>query len=196
MSEAAMEVLRRYRWPGNVRELQNIVEQAIWFADRQIIDVGHLPSTVRTAGEMLLPRRERRRQVADDLYDALVSGGYSFWEHIHPIFLDRHITTHDIKELVIRGLRTTQGNYRVLLKLFGMAPADYKRFHNFLMAHDCKVDYRSFRQGTPEPARPARVLLPPLPASVSADAPAVPVRLDTPFERTAVHAPDAGSHVV
>ena len=30
------------------------------------------------------------------------------------------------------------------------------------MAHGCKVDYRSFRQGTPEPARAPRVLLPPL----------------------------------
>ena len=97
--------------------------------------------------------RERRRQTADDLYDALVTGGYSFWEHIHPIFLSRDITRHDIRELVVRGLRTTHGNYRGLLRLFGIPTHDYKRFHNFLMAHGCKVDYRSFRQGTPEPAR-------------------------------------------
>jgi DNA-binding NtrC family response regulator len=162
MSDAAMEVLQRYRWPGNVRELQNIVEQAIWFADRAIIDVGHLPASVRLMGEALLPRRERRRQVADDLYDAVVSGGYSFWEHIYPIFLDRGITRHDMRELIVRGLRTTHGNYRSLLRLFGIPPADYKRLHNFLMAHDCKVDYRSFRHGIPEPARPGQMLLPPL----------------------------------
>jgi DNA-binding NtrC family response regulator len=162
ISDDAMQVLHRYRWPGNVRELQNVIEQAMWSADREIIDVGHLPATVRTAGEALLPSRERRRQVADDLYDALVSGGYSFWEHIHPIFLDRDITRHDIRELLIRGLRTTHGNYRSLLRLFGVPHSDYKRFHNFLMAHGCKVDYRTFRQGTPEPARLPRVLLPPL----------------------------------
>jgi transcriptional regulator with PAS, ATPase and Fis domain len=168
MSDAAMDVLQQYRWPGNVRELQNIVEQAIWFADRAIIDVGHLPGSVRLMGEALLPRRERRRQVADDLYDALVCGGYSFWEHIYPIFLDRGITRHDIKELMVRGLRTTHGNYRSLLRLFGILPADYKRLHNFLMAHDCKVDYRSFRHGIPEPARPGPVLLPPLHAASTA----------------------------
>jgi transcriptional regulator with PAS, ATPase and Fis domain len=162
ISEEAMQVLQRYRWPGNVRELQNVVEQAIWFAERDMIDVGHLPRSVRTANETLLPQRERRRQVADDLYDALVSGGYSFWVHIHPIFLARDITRHDIRELVIRGLRTTHGNYRALLRLFGMAHHDYKRFHNFLMTHGCKVDYRAFRQGTPEPARAPRVILPPL----------------------------------
>jgi DNA-binding NtrC family response regulator len=162
ISDEAMQVLQRYRWPGNVRELQNVVEQAIWFAERNMIDVGHLPRGVRTANETLLPTRERRRQVADDLYDALVSGGYSFWEHIHPIFLARDITRHDIRELVVRGLRTTHGNYRALLRLFGIAHQDYKRFHNFLMTHGCKVDYRAFRQGSPEPARAPRLLLPPL----------------------------------
>jgi transcriptional regulator with PAS, ATPase and Fis domain len=162
ISEPAMQLLQRYRWPGNIRELQNVIEQALWFADREMIDIGHLPPTVRTAGEALLPQRERRRQVADDLYDALVSGGYSFWEHIHPIFLQRDITRHDIRELVVLGLRTTHGNYRALLRLFGIPAHDYKRFHNFLMAHDCKVDYRAFRQGTPEPARRHQVVLPPL----------------------------------
>jgi transcriptional regulator with PAS, ATPase and Fis domain len=162
ISDDAMQILQRYRWPGNIRELQNVIEQAMWFADREMIDVGHLPPTVRMAGETLLPARERRRQIADELYDALVSGGYSFWEHIHPIFLQRDITRHDIRELVVRGLRTTHGNYRALLRLFGISHQDYKRFHNFLMAHGCKVDYRSFRQGTPEPARRPQLLLPPL----------------------------------
>jgi len=165
ISDEAMQVLQRYRWPGNVRELQNVVEQAIWFAERDMIDVGHLPRAVRSAGESLLPTRERRRQVADDLYDALVSGGYSFWEHIHPIFLSRDITRYDVRELIVRGLRTTHGNYRALLRLFGIPHTDYKRFHNFLMTHGCKVDYRAFRQGTPEPARTPRVLLPPLRAA-------------------------------
>ena len=169
VSEDAMILLQRYRWPGNIRELQNVVEQAMWFADREIIDVGHLPPSVRSSGEGLLPQRERRRQTADDLYDALVSGGYSFWEHIHPIFLSRDITRHDIRELVIRGLRTTNGNYRGLLRLFGIPTQDYKRFHNFLMAHGCKVDYRSFRQGTPEPARRHKVVLPPLRPASSAN---------------------------
>ena len=43
-----------------------------------------------------------------------------------------------------------------------MSHTDYKRFHNFLMTHGCKVDYRQFRQGNNEPARAPRILLPPL----------------------------------
>jgi DNA-binding NtrC family response regulator len=162
VTDDAMQTLLRYRWPGNVRELQNVVEQALWSADHDFIDVPHLPDSVRSGGDTLKPQRERRRQVADELYEALVSGGYSFWEHVHPLFLARDITRHDVRELVSRGLKTTHGSYRSLLRLFGMAHTDYKRFHNFLMTHGCKVDYRAFREGNPEMPRQPRVLLPPL----------------------------------
>jgi DNA-binding NtrC family response regulator len=162
ITDDAMQLLLRYRWPGNVRELQNVVEQALWSADHDYVDVPHLPDSVRSGGDTLKPQRERRRQVADELYDALVSGGYSFWEHVHPLFLARDVTRYDVRELVSRGLRTTHGSYRSLLRLFGMAHTDYKRFHNFLMTHGCKVDYRAFREGNPELPRQPRVLLPPL----------------------------------
>ena len=172
ISDEAMQLLLRYRWPGNVRELQNVIEQTLWSAENDVVDTPHLPDCVRTAGDTLKPQRERRRQVADELYDALVSGGYSFWEHVHPLFLARDITRHDVRGLVSHGLRTTHGSYRSVLRLFGMSHGDYKRFHNFLMTHGCKVDYRSFRQGTPELARQPRVLLPPLAgARRSSDAP-------------------------
>jgi hypothetical protein len=47
-----------------------------------------------------------------------------------------------------------------LLNLFGMEPTDYQRFHNFLAAHECKVDYREFRTGGPGPEPLRRVVLP------------------------------------
>ncbi|HXH24361.1 MAG TPA: sigma 54-interacting transcriptional regulator, partial [Vicinamibacterales bacterium] len=132
IADTALKVLIRYRWPGNVRELQNVIEQAVWLADGDTIRVEHLPESLRAAAESVLPLRERRTQVADELYTALVSAGYSFWDHIYPLFLSRDITRHDIRELVRRGLTTTRGNYRALLRLFGMPPGDYKRFLNCL----------------------------------------------------------------
>ncbi len=162
-SEEALRMLERYRWPGNVRELQNVVEQSLWMANGTIVDVSHLPPSVQASVDQVLPVKERRRQVGDELYQALVTGGYSFWEHIHPLLLQRDITRHDMRELVRRGLSTTRGNYRSLLRLFGMPSSDYKRFLNFLAAHDCNVDFRAFRNGT-APAGPTRAprLLPPL----------------------------------
>ena len=163
-TEEAMLCLRRHRWPGNVRELQNVVEQAMWLAHGDIVDVPHLPEVVRVPAQSVLPMRERRSQIADELYAALVHGGYSFWEHIYPLFLSRDITRHDMRELVRRGLSTTRGNYRALLKLFGMSSQEYKRFLNFLAAHQCGADFREFRHGTVQPQRPPRLTLPPLPA--------------------------------
>jgi DNA-binding NtrC family response regulator len=159
-ARAAIELLERYRWPGNVRELHNVVEQAIWRAGTVCVGLDDLPQCVRA--EPLIQSRERRRQIADDLFEALANGGYTFWTHIHPLFLARDITRHDIRELVKRGLKQTRGSYRGLLPLFGMQPGDYQRFHNFLAAHECKVDYREFRTTGTEAAPDRRPLLPPL----------------------------------
>ena len=165
-TEEAIQLLVRHRWPGNVRELHNVVEQAVLMTDRDVVDIDQLPTAVRHAAPLLLPSRERRRQVADELYNALVTAGYSFWEHIYPLFLSRDITRHDMRELVRRGLATTRGNYRALLKLFGMPAGDYKRFLNFLAAHDCRADFREFRNGAPEMGRRPQLVLPPLPQPV------------------------------
>lgn len=148
VSSTAMRVLMRHRWSGNVRELQNAVEQTLALLNTDVIDVEHLPPSVRTQSIKLVEAGERRRQVSDDLYDALVRDGYSFFEHIHPLFLSRDITRHDVRELVRRGLTTTHGNYRALLTLFGLRDDEYKKFLNFLGAHDCTVDFRPFRHGS------------------------------------------------
>jgi DNA-binding NtrC family response regulator len=165
LSDEALRLLQAYRWPGNVRELRNVIEQMVALTPGAVIGPDDLPSQVRAPG--IRPSgRERRRQAADDLFEALVEGGYSFWEHVHPLFLSRDLTRHDVRELVRRGLARTRGNYRSLLALFGMPQDDYKKFLNFLAAHDCSVDYRPFRSGGGEIApasRSPRVSLPDAP---------------------------------
>ena len=98
----------------------------------------------------MLPQRERRRQRSDELFKALTEGALQFWEHVHRMFLDRDLTRHDLRELVRKGLKTTHGNYRAVVRLFGMPDSDYKRFLNFLGTHDCVVDFREFRHALPD----------------------------------------------
>ncbi|HEY3314653.1 MAG TPA: sigma 54-interacting transcriptional regulator [Bacillota bacterium] len=43
----AMDALLNHRWPGNVRELANAIEGAMALAGEPIIDLCHLPATVR-----------------------------------------------------------------------------------------------------------------------------------------------------
>ncbi len=151
-SEAALAALEAYRWPGNVRELQNLVESLTWTSPGESIGVDQLPPVVRSAGSVsMLPAHERRRQLADDLFERLSNGTVSFWGHVHPLFLSRDITRHDLREILRRGLLITHGNYRALLKLLGIDPADYKKFLNFLTTHECGVDYRSYRTGRTSP---------------------------------------------
>ena len=157
LTERALQAMQRYRRPGNLRELQNVIEQAAWLSDSPLIDVNDLPEPVWLASTQgLMPKRERRRQLADDLYATLVDGHYTFWGHIHPLLLKRDITRHDLRQLVRRGLSTTRGNYRAIVKLFGMPESDYKRFMNFLAAHECTVDFREFRSLPGEPGMPAQ----------------------------------------
>jgi DNA-binding NtrC family response regulator len=148
-TEDALKALERYPWPGNVRELQNVVEQVSWMSGATDVRAEDLPEQVRSGPSGgLLPKRERRRQLADDLYGALVGGHYRFWDHIHPLFLRRDMTRHDLRQLIRCGLTTTRGNYRALLNLFGIPDSEYKRFMNFLAAHECSVDFHPFRVET------------------------------------------------
>jgi len=143
-SEPALRVMEAYGWPGNVRELQNVVEHVMWAAPDDEVGVEHLPAAIASAAPGP-DRVERRRQTADHLYEALSSGKESFWDDVHPRFIQRDLTRQDLRELVRRGLTNANGNYRAMLPLLGLPASDYKRLLNFLASHDCVVDYRHFR---------------------------------------------------
>ena len=146
LTDAAVRSFLAYRWPGNVRELLNVLEQLVWLSPTGVVDVEHLPPALRSSPQLLAPRADRRRQAADDLYDALVKQRSSFWEYVYPMFLARDITRHDLRELVRRGLQESRGRYKSMLTLFGMPSTDYRRFMNFLAAHECSVAVREFRR--------------------------------------------------
>ena len=146
MDKATMEALQRYRWPGNVRELQNVVEQMLALADGPVVGPDLLPAVVLAKqGKGLNPTRERRRRVADELYEGLTEGGCHFWNDVYPMFMERDLTRADLRLLIRKGLNTSRGSYRGLLQLFGLDDGDYKRLLNFLAAHDCAIDFREFR---------------------------------------------------
>lgn len=170
IDDEAIQVLERYRWPGNVRELQNVVEQLAWLGTDGRVGVADLPPALLAAAPPTIMRKhDRRRSVADDLFQTLVSGSHKFWDHVYTLFLARDITRHDVRELVRRGLTATSGNYRAMLHLFGIDARDYKRFLNFLSAHDCSVDFRQFRTGASR--RPDAGSVTPVPAAAGGRAP-------------------------
>ena len=148
-SNDAMRALQTYDWPGNVRELRNVLELAVWLSDSDELGLEQLPPAFQEfAGRA--PSTIPARASVDLLFQGLSSGQMTFWETVYPQFIRRDLTRSDVRELVRRGLASTRGNYRALCPLFGVPMSDYKRFLNFLAAHECTLDYRGFRTA-PQP---------------------------------------------
>lgn len=52
----ALRLLLRYPWPGNVRELQNVVEQAVVFAEGEVIKPEDLPEYIQISKALERPK--------------------------------------------------------------------------------------------------------------------------------------------
>ena len=142
----AMEALKQAPWPGNVRQLENVVERLIVTARRERIELDDLPLEVRSPSPSRKPTRERRRTVADDLFQKLVEERQSFWTAVYPLYMNREITRANVRDLVHKGLEEARGNYKIVAKLFNLEPREYKRFLNFLRKHDCQLPFKEYRQ--------------------------------------------------
>jgi DNA-binding NtrC family response regulator len=152
----ALAQLVTYDWPGNVRELKNAVERLIVRSRSGVITVQDLPPDVQRLGRPVSEPTAHAaapvRSVADELFDRMVRGGDSFWTVVYPMFMARDVSREGIRTILRRGLERTSGNYKLLVELFNMDPADYKRLLNFLRKHDCQVPFQPFRTARPSPA--------------------------------------------
>jgi transcriptional regulator with GAF, ATPase, and Fis domain len=141
----ASAILLNYGWPGNVRELENVMERTVVTARGESITADDLPLDIRRAGGSARPRIERRRTVADELYERITKEGKSFWSVVYPLYIQRDITRATVRDLVRRGLEASRGSYRIVAELFNMDETDYRRFLNFLRKHDCQVPFKDYR---------------------------------------------------
>jgi len=147
VSVETLGVLTEYSWPGNVRELENVIERCVVTGVKPIIEPGDLPPDVRVGrvnGDY--GRRERRRTVADDLFQRIIDQRESFWTAVYPLYMQRQITRNNVRDVVRKGLKEARGNYKIVARLFNMEQGDYKRFLNFLRKHDCQVPFKEYRE--------------------------------------------------
>jgi transcriptional regulator with PAS, ATPase and Fis domain len=164
----AWRALEMYQWPGNVRELQSVVEQIGSLPAESVVDRGDLPSALRAAGIGIARSIvDRRKGIADELFRGLTSGAVNFWTEVYTMFMDRDLTRRDLRQLMSLALATTSGNYRDVVRLLGMPDQDYKRLLNFLVRHECAVDYRPFRRSR-QPRQMPVVAPHPVPALIHA----------------------------
>ena len=146
ISPAALAVLMEYQWPGNVRELQNVIERMLIRCRTEVIGVDDVPSKIRAGQQsQAAPFRERRRTIADDLYQRMTAEQHSFWTAVYPLYMQREITRTSVRDVVRRGLQDANGSYKIVARMFNMEQGDYKKFLNFLRKHHCQPSYKEFR---------------------------------------------------
>lgn len=146
----AMDAFSRYDWPGNVRELKNTVERLVITKTGQIT-LGDLPSEIQhphgkqpnDSSSNL--RIESRITIAGELYRRITTEGESFWATVYPLYMQREITKHNVREVVKKGLEEARGNYKIVARLFNIPANDYKRFMNFLRKHECQPPFKDYR---------------------------------------------------
>ena len=145
-SPEAFALLLEYAWPGNVRQLENVIERCVVTGTNSVIGADELPPEVRASRVGWSQRRERRRTVADDLFQRITEQRESFWTVVYPLYMQREITRSSVKDLVRKGLKEARGNYKIVARMFNMEDGDYKRFLNFLRKHDCQVPFKEYRE--------------------------------------------------
>jgi transcriptional regulator with GAF, ATPase, and Fis domain len=166
ISPDAMAALVGYRWPGNVRELKNVMERVVLKAGGRPVEARDLPvEVIRGEAASTLARLGRLDGLdpivasrADELAAQMLTGGESFWSAVFPAFKSRDLTRADLRRIVQLGLESTNGNYRLLVRLFNMPNEDYKRFLSFLRKHDCHLPFQRFRTARLEEHPPPRQL--------------------------------------
>ncbi len=131
MSAASLRLLEQYDWPGNCRELNNVVSMGYALSDSDVIEPEDF--------EELLEGGPRRRQgEPHSLFQALIAHRCDFWDGVQRPFLDRDLNRAQVRDLILEGLKVTDGSYRKLLPRFGIADDDYQRFMDFLRHHRLK----------------------------------------------------------
>jgi transcriptional regulator with PAS, ATPase and Fis domain len=147
LSDGARMTLAQYNWPGNVRELRNLAERIVVRGKPHVEpqDLNLFVVAKPVVGAMNLAPA-----VAESVFERMVRQGESFWIAAYPAFMARDMTREDLRTIVKMGLEETRGNYKLLVRLFNMDPADYKRFLNFLRKHHCHMPFQAYRNALPD----------------------------------------------
>jgi transcriptional regulator with PAS, ATPase and Fis domain len=158
LSPRAIAALCEYRWPGNIRELKNVIERLVARGIDGEVRLEDLPPEIHGGAPSVsvapVTAPPVGSSIAQSMYERVVNHHEDFWECIHATFMARDMTRADLRAIIERGLTATGGNYRLLVELFGMPAADYKRFLSFLRKYQCHVPFQQFRAAVGAPDRP------------------------------------------
>lgn len=136
LGEATRRLLDGYPWPGNVRELRGIADVGYCLTE-DVIEPEHVASRLHRVPHARNGRRQAGGTAQRTYYD-LESGEADFWALVRKPYLERDLNRSQVRRIVAQGLEETNGSYKDLLPLFGVADSDYLKFMDFLRHHRLK----------------------------------------------------------
>jgi transcriptional regulator with GAF, ATPase, and Fis domain len=149
-SPDAIDLLSAYDWPGNVRQLRNAVERMVLRSAGARVEADDVPVDLQVNGITTTASAAKASaghggSEVRDLLRRMVDAGESFWSTVYGPFMSRDLRRDELKAILKEGLERTGGSYRLVVRLFNMPDADYKRFLSFLRTYGCHLPYRTFR---------------------------------------------------
>ena len=149
-------LLMEYNWPGNVRDLQVVLERACIDSTNSVLTHDIIAEKImerkEEAGKISpnVPETQRLSYiVADELYRNIVDERASFWDVVRVPYNNHYIDKSVLRALVDIGLKKTKGNYKLLARMFNIAPdnrTEYNGFLSFLRRNDAHLNFRSYRK--------------------------------------------------
>jgi DNA-binding NtrC family response regulator len=141
LTAGAMDALVQYGWPGNVRELKNVAERLVVRRAGETVEAADVsreigPSIHRPGPQRPMPSSGADDGRATDLYGRLTAGRESFKSVVQEPYMAHDLTRDDVRSVVSRGLRETQGNYVALAQLFSMDARACTWTMKFVHKHD------------------------------------------------------------
>ncbi|WP_175492759.1 sigma 54-interacting transcriptional regulator [Bacillus sp. OK048] len=109
MDPAVEDIFTYYSWPGNIRELKNVIESAMTFTDKRIIEVEDLPKHIQNARHDVLEMSSENSEEINGFFTG-----------------KRNVILEDARQLteqqmIMRALQQTQGNKTKAAKVLGIS---------------------------------------------------------------------------
>src|SRR5262249_43553685 len=134
----SLAVLSGHDWPGNVREIRSVVDTGFHLSDGTLIYPFDFAESLEVAaGPQQIPSLPVELRETS-VYDRLLVGDGTFWTLVHRPYLERELNRQQVRDIIVRGLAASGGQYKRLLEKFGVGPDDYLKFMDFLRHHRLK----------------------------------------------------------
>lgn len=126
--EGFWDAILDYHWPGNYRELFTVLKRAGILCDSPI--TGKDIADMIDKSEITPPDSTETNNI-ETAWNRL-EAGKNFWETVKEPFLDRELNRGEVKTIITRALKKSDGSYINAMEYLNLDRSEYKKFMKFI----------------------------------------------------------------